>query len=467
MSRFARILIRETTELTIRLGTCAASSITPSTRKRTWKPSVSGSKWTSDAPCSTAWAMIERTSLIVGASSADSRSSTRSSAVGWSSSWTASSTAPSRLDMRPTAVRMSSREATTGIIERPVIIARSSIASTFDGFAIATRSCPPSAKPIGSTSSRRATAPSTMLTATASTWWLRISTYSRPKRSATACPSCSGVRWPRSTRTCPSCLPSSRPATAAASTASRGAKPCSTITSPISLPGRGRQLSCGAGVTAVVAAAEDGGGGPMDPISANGPNVLVPNRVRARGLGVVALRADVACERAARVLSGGERLDRGREVVARRPAELLARQRAVVDALDAVEHPPAAPRVDLLVARHAEADDRGRSKSQLRAVGRGKRRRRADDVAAEPQLGRALDRQAVRADDILEVDPAVQELVDLQVQVLVGGAHVVAVVALGEEARRAQDQDRQAMVTVDELAEVLGRDLRGAVDVTR
>ena len=71
--------------------------------------------------------------------------------------------------MRPTAVRMSSREATTGIIERPVIIARSSIASTLDGFAIATRSCPPSAKPIGRTSSRRATAPSTMLTATAST----------------------------------------------------------------------------------------------------------------------------------------------------------------------------------------------------------------------------------------------------------------------------------------------------------
>ena len=161
MSRFARILIRETTELTIRLGTCAASSITPSTRKRTWKPSVSGSKWTSDAPCSTAWAMIERTSLMVGASSADSRSSTRSSAVGCSSFSTASSTAPSRLDMRPTAVRMSSREATTGMIERPVIIARSSIARTLDGFAIATRSWPSLAKPIGSTSSRRATVPST------------------------------------------------------------------------------------------------------------------------------------------------------------------------------------------------------------------------------------------------------------------------------------------------------------------
>src|SRR3954468_17095957 len=418
MSRFARILMRETTELTIRLGTCAASSITPSTRNRTWNPSLSGSKWTSDAPCSTAWAMIERTSLMVGASSADSRSSTRSSAVGCSSSWTASSTAPSRLDMRPTAVRMSSRDATTGMIERPVIIARSSIASTLDGFAIATRSCPPSAKPIGSTSSRRATAPSTMLTATASTWWLRISTYSRPNRSATACPSCSGVRWLRSIRTWPSCLPSSRPATAAASTASRGAKPCSTMTSPMSLPGRGRQLSCGAGFTAVVAAAEDDGGGPMHPISADGRNLLVPDRVRARGHRVIALRADIAGERAARVLTGGQRLDRDGEVVARCPAELLACERAVVDALDAVEHPPAALRVDVLVAGHAAADDGGRIGTQLGAVARGQRRRRADDVAAEAELGRAFDRQAVRADHVLEVDAAVQQLVDLEIEVL-------------------------------------------------
>src|SRR5438046_3777748 len=115
----------------------------------------------------------------------------------------------------------------------------------------------------------------------------------------------------------------------------------------MSLPGRGRQLSCGAGFTAVVAAAEDDGGGPMHPISADGPNVLVANRVRARGHGVVALRTDLARERAARILTGGQRLDRGREVIAQRPAELLARERTVVDALDAVEHLPAALRVDL------------------------------------------------------------------------------------------------------------------------
>ena len=73
----------------------------------------------------------------------------------------------------------------------------------------------------------------------------------------------------------------------------------------------------------------------------------------------------------------------------------------------------------------------------------------------------------MRVDDVLEVDAAVEQLVDLEVGVVVGGADVVAVVGLGEEARRAQDQDRQAVVAVDELAEVLGGGLRDAVDVAR
>ena len=40
----------------------------------------------SEAPCSTAWAMIPLTSLMIGASSADSRSSTTSAPLSSSSS---------------------------------------------------------------------------------------------------------------------------------------------------------------------------------------------------------------------------------------------------------------------------------------------------------------------------------------------------------------------------------------------
>ena len=59
-------------------GMRVASARTPSTRKRTSSSPPTGSKWMSDAPCSTPWATSELTSLTTGASSADSRRSTTS-----------------------------------------------------------------------------------------------------------------------------------------------------------------------------------------------------------------------------------------------------------------------------------------------------------------------------------------------------------------------------------------------------
>ena len=115
----------------------------------------------------------------------------------------------------------------------------------------------------------------------------------------------------------------------------------------------------------------------------------------------------------------------------------------------------------------APGDDRRRVGAQLAQVLARERRRGADDVAPEPERGRPLERQAVGADGVLEVDPAVQELVGLEVRVLVGGAHLVAIVGLREEPRGPQDQAGQPVVAVDELAEPLGRRLGHAVDVAR
>ena len=92
--------------------------------------------------------MIELTSLITGASSADSRISV-TSASSSSPSLTAAATASSSLLMRPIRPWMSSTAPTTGSTSWPVISLRSSSASTFDGSAIATSSVPSSSKPIG------------------------------------------------------------------------------------------------------------------------------------------------------------------------------------------------------------------------------------------------------------------------------------------------------------------------------
>ena len=75
MSRSAMIFTREITPAIMRRGIWVVSRRMPSTRKRTRISRPSGSKWMSEAPSSTAWPMIEFTSLMTGASSADSRMS--------------------------------------------------------------------------------------------------------------------------------------------------------------------------------------------------------------------------------------------------------------------------------------------------------------------------------------------------------------------------------------------------------
>ena len=119
MSRLAMIFTRETVPAIMRFGIWVVSRSTPSTRKRTRISRPSGSKWMSDAPSSTAWAMIELTSLMTGASSADSRISV-TSASSSSPSRTASATASSSRLMRVIRPLMSSGDATTARTSRPV-----------------------------------------------------------------------------------------------------------------------------------------------------------------------------------------------------------------------------------------------------------------------------------------------------------------------------------------------------------
>ena len=79
-----------------RRGTFVVSWSTPSMRKRTRRSrrasALAGSKWMSDAPCSRALAMTWLTSLMTGASSADSRRSTTSAAASSSDSSSVSAT---------------------------------------------------------------------------------------------------------------------------------------------------------------------------------------------------------------------------------------------------------------------------------------------------------------------------------------------------------------------------------------
>src|SRR5215207_1265262 len=143
-------------------------------------------------------------------------------------------------------------------------------------------------------------------------------------------------------------------------------------------------------------------------------------RVGPRRLRVVALRANGYGQGAARVLAGVDAIERAAEVPAGSPAELAARALVDVDALDAVEHPPAALSVDRLrIGEPPPHRRRGVGPEAGEVVGR-ERRGRADDVAPEADVGRAVERETVGAHHVLDVDAAIEQLVDLDVRVLVG-----------------------------------------------
>src|SRR3546814_2797946 len=79
---------------------------------------------------------------------------------------------------------------------------------------------------------------------------------------------------------------------------------------------------------------------------------------------MVALGADGACQRAHEVFAGGKARHHGREVVARPPAQLRARPRVHVDAIDGRKQVPPARSVNRLVLRHEARSEEHTSELQ-------------------------------------------------------------------------------------------------------
>ncbi len=153
--------------------------------------------------------------------------------------------------------------------------------------------------------------------------------------------------------------------------------------------------------------------------------------------------------------------------MARPPAEVVARPRIDIDAIDGRKYRPAAPRILGLVAGHPAAHHGGRIGAQRRQVLGEKRRGGADDIAAETQCRGALGGQQMRAHHILDIDAAEQEFVGLGVVAGEGLALLLVVVFLREKARGSERDAGQALVAMGQLAQILGGGLGDAIDVLR
>src|SRR5215472_7265844 len=94
-----------------------------------------------------------------------------------------------------------------------------------------------------------------------------------------------------------------------------------------------------------------------------------------------------------------------------------------------------------------------------------KRCGRADDVSTEANQRGFLDGEQMGSDDIFEVDSTIEELVYLDVAVVVRPTRRRVVVLLWKEARGSQDETGESVAAVEQLAEILRRNLRHAVNV--
>src|SRR6266487_3319492 len=66
---------------------------------------------------------------------------------------------------------------------------------------------------------------------------------------------------------------------------------------------------------------------------------------------------------------------------------------------------------------------------------------------------------------VFEIDPPIEKFVDLDVLVVVSLSYCGTVVLFWKKARRSQDETREPMSAVEQLAQILRRGLRHAVDI--
>src|SRR5439155_19460852 len=125
-------------------------------------------------------------------------------------------------------------------------------------------------------------------------------------------------------------------------------------------------------------------------------------RSLAKNAIVITLAADLARERTANVVGGLQPRDQCAEIMTRLPAEFGARPVVDVNAIDARNHRPAAPRIHGFIVRHVTADDPWRVVAQFRRVVAQEWRGGADDVFREPGRWRTMGCQQMRAGHIFD-----------------------------------------------------------------
>ncbi len=182
---------------------------------------------------------------------------------------------------------------------------------------------------------------------------------------------------------------------------------------------------------------------------------------------VVSLAPDCPGERADHIISASQAVEDIPEIDARPPAEFGASTMVDVDTIYPWEHSPAALPIQLLVVGEQASNHARCIRAEPGEVLRPKRACCTHDVATEPDLRSSLSCEDVCINGIGEVQPSVQVLVHLEIEIIVLPPKFGIVVRFRKETRGPQHDAWQAGRPEEQLAEILGRLLRHPVDIPR
>src|SRR5687767_9657893 len=127
------------------------------------------------------------------------------------------------------------------------------------------------------------------------------------------------------------------------------------------------------------------------------------------------------------------------------PAKFVPSTAIHVDTIDARQHPPAPLAVQIFVVGEQASNYARRIRPELLEMLRPERASGAHDVTPETECWSPFGREEVCLDRVGEVEPAIQVLVYLEIQILVLIPGVAIVVGFWKEPSSSQDDARQAL----------------------
>src|ERR1043165_5429843 len=150
---------------------------------------------------------------------------------------------------------------------------------------------------------------------------------------------------------------------------------------------------------------------------------------------MISLRSDGPRQIAAGIIVGLEPIEHVTKIVARFPTQVLSCSLIHIDPVDAWKHLPTAARILGFVIRKLPLHDFCRVRPQFLEIIALEWTCRANNVPAETDLARSLDRQQMCFDHVLNFHAPMEKLVRLHVRIFVGIADRPVVVFLRKKTR--------------------------------